>query len=259
MKNDLYEHIIYDTGFVTKTDVNGKITFVNQNLCDISGYSKDELIGKTHKILKSLDTNNNIHKELWTTILKGDTWKGVFNNSSKNGKIFYMDTSIYPIKNKDNKIEEFIAFSTNLTHYIDLITYDKLTGLRNRDIFKNDIDSTKEYICIVVNIDSFSDITEFYGGLVGDEVIKETANRLKKIFKGSLIYRLQGDEFAILKQLPLNYDNNIIEDMAKYKLKSIFDSTYSIEDIDIHIRSRNSHTQFRYRQSINFIFLALYL
>ncbi|MEA2017452.1 MAG: EAL domain-containing protein [Campylobacterota bacterium] len=235
MQNNLYEHIIYDTGFVTKTDLKGDINFVNQNLCDISGYSKDEFLGKTHSFLKSDDTSSEIYKELWNTILQGDTWKGIFKNKTKSGKAFYMDTSIYPIKNKDNKIEEFVSFSTNLTQYIDLITYDNLTGLRNRDTFKNDIDSTKEYICIVINIDNFSDITEFYGGFIGDDVIKETAKRLLKVFKGSLVYRLQGDEFAILKQLPISYDSKIIEDMAKYKLKSIFDNVFNIEDIAIHI------------------------
>jgi len=235
MQNNLYEHIIYDTGFVTKTDIDGKITFVNKNLCDISGYSKEDFIGKTHSFLKSLDTNDKTHKELWDTILSGKTWKGIFKNNTKDDKPFYMDTSIYPIKNKNNKVEEFVSFATNLTHYIDLITYDRLTGLRNRDTFKNDLDSTKEYICVVINIDSFSDITEFYGGLVGDKVIQETANRLVKIFKGSLVYRLHGDEFAILKQLPITYNPQVLEDMTKYKLKSIFETMYHIDDIDIHI------------------------
>jgi len=235
MQNNLYEHIIYDTGFVTRTDTSGIINFVNENYCKISGYTKEEFIGHTHNFLKSLDTNEKFYNELWDTISQGKTWKGIFKNCSKNGKAFYMDTSIYPIKNKSGVIEEFVSYSTNLTHYIDLITFDRLTGLRNRDMLKSDIDTSKEYMCIVVNLDNFSDITEFYGGLVGDDVIKETSKRLTKVFKGSFLYRLQGDEFAILKQLPRHYDKAKIEEVAKYKLRSIFDSSYNIEDLDIVI------------------------
>jgi len=235
MQNSLYEHIIYDTGFVTKTDLEGKISFVNENYCNISGYRDNELLGNTHSCIKSIDTDPKIYKKLWDTILQGKTWKGIFKNISKHGKPFYMDTSIYPIKNENGEVLEFISFSSNLTHYIDLITYDQLTGLRNRDTFKKDIDQSKNYLCIVINIDNFSDITEFYGGLVGDEVIIKVANKLDEVFKGSYAYRLQGDEFAILKQLPKVYNKSELINVSKYKLKSIFDSSFFIDDIEILI------------------------
>ena len=233
MKNELYEHIIYDAGFVTKTDIDGTITFINDNYCNISGYKKDEVIGKTHKLFACDEVDPKIYKTLWKTIYEGNIYKRIFKNISKAGKPFYMDTSIYPIKNSDGQIVEFVSFSTNLTHYIDLITYDQLTGLRNRDTFKNDLIDGKTYMCIVVNIDNFSDITEFYGGLVGDSVIKEVAHRLENIFMGSLVYRLQGDEFAILKQLPNKYDKEILQNMMKYKLKSLFENSFCKNDLDI--------------------------
>ena len=178
MKNELYENIIYDVGFVTKTDIDGNITFINDNYCTISGYKKDEVIGKTHELFALDDNNVKVYKTLWKTISEGKVYKSIFKSISKMGKPFYLDTSIYPIKNADGQIVEYILFSTNLTRYIDLITYDKLTGLRNRDTFRNDIIEGKTYMCIVVNIDKFSDITEFYGGIVGDNVIKEVAHRL---------------------------------------------------------------------------------
>lgn len=235
MKNELYEHIIYDAGFVTKTDIHGKITYINDNYCNISGYKKDEVIGKTHKVFASRDIDPKIYKALWNTILQGKIYKRIFKNIGKNGKPFYMDTSIYPIKDDTNQIIEFVSFSTNLTHYIDLITFDKLTGLRNRDTFKSDLQNGKPYMCIVVNIDNFSDITEFYGGTVGDDVIKETAQRLEKIFRGSYVYRLQGDEFAVLKQLPQKYDMEVLQNMAKYKLRSLFENSFCKNDLDILI------------------------
>lgn len=233
MKNELYEHIIYDSGFVTKTDLNGNITFINENYCHISGYKENEVTGQTHKIFSSNETDSKVYKSLWKTILEGKVYKRIFKNIAKCGKPFYMDTSIYPIKDTDDNIVEFVSFSTNLTHYIDLITFDQLTGLRNRDTFKSDICEGKTYMCIVVNIDNFSDITEFYGGLVGDRVIKEVAQRLENIFVGSFVYRLQGDEFAILRQLPQKYDTEALQNTMKYKLKSLFENSFCKNDLDI--------------------------
>ncbi len=235
MKNELYEHIIYDAGFVIKTDINGQITYINDNYCNISGYKKDEIIGQTHSIFASHDVDPQIYKTLWATILEGKIYKRIFKNITKNKEPFYMDTSIYPIKDQSNNIVEFVSFCTNLTHYIDLITYDKLTGLRNKDTFKKDIIEGNSYMCIVVNIDNFSDITEFYGSDVGDSVIQETARRLDKIFKGSLVYRFQKDEFAILKQLPQKYEAEIFQNTAKYKLKSLFENSFCKDDLDIFI------------------------
>jgi c-di-GMP phosphodiesterase len=235
MQNNLYEHIIYDSGFVTKTNLAGEIIFINDNYCKISGYSSDEVLGKTHKIFHHKSKEHTTAKELWDTILSGKTFKTIFTNITKDGRKFYMDTSIYPIRDKKNNIVEFIAFSTNLTHYIDLIQYDSLTGLRNKDTLKNDIVQGNNYMCIVVNIDSFSDITEFYGGLVGDSVIKETAKRLESVCKDSIVYRLQGDEFAILKLLGKNYDETLLENDARYKIRSIFENTFCKDELDILI------------------------
>lgn len=235
MLNNLYKNIIYDTGLVSKTDLDGKIQFINDNYKLLTGYETDEIIGQTHSILKSKDTAPIFYEELWNTITQGDIWKGVFKNISKNGKTFYLDTAIYPYKNKQGEIVEYISYSSDITYYIDLITYDQLTGLRNRDALKKDIDVTKSYICVVINIDNFSDITEFYGGFIGDDVIKETAHRLQNVFKGSLLYRLQGDEFAILKQVPLHYEEQKLIDVIKYKLKSIFESSYYLDGLEILI------------------------
>lgn len=235
MINNLYKDIIHDTGFVTKTDLNGKIQFINDNYIALSGYELNDIIGNTHNIFKSKDTSPLFYEDLWNTITKGNIWKGIFKNIAKDGTDFYLDTVIYPFKNEQGEILEYVSFSSDITYYIDLITFDQLTGLRNRDMLKSDLDSTKSYICAVVNIDNFSDITEFYGGFTGDDVIKETANRLKKVFKGSLIYRLQGDEFAILKQVPQNYEEQKLIDVFKYKLKSIFENTYYIDGLEILI------------------------
>ncbi len=235
MDKIICKHIIDDNCYIVKTDIDGNITYVNENFCDISGFAKNELIGNTHSKVKSVDTSSEFYANMWDTISKGNIWKGVIKNSTKYGKDFFMETSIYPVIDTQGKIKEYISFGNDLTHYLDIITYDQLTGLKNRDSLKNDINNIRSYICVIVNLDNFSEITEFYGGLVGDKILIETANRLVHIFKGSVVYRLQGDEFAILKILPIRYKKEDIEDIMINKLKSTFDNAYFIDDIEIHI------------------------
>ena len=235
MDRIVYEKIVDDNCYISKTDINGTITFVNENYCKISAYNEDELIGQTHSKIRSTETDEKIYKDIWQTILSGKVWKGILKNSNKFGREFFMDTSIYPVFNNDGDIEEFISFGNDLTHYLDIITYDRLTGLKNRDSLKQDINNIKNYICVIVNLDNFSDITEFYGGLIGDQVLVETANRLVTIFKGTTIYRLQADEFAILKVLPNKYDKDELEDMMKNKLRSTFEDSYFIDELEIHV------------------------
>ena len=215
MNSVVCERIIDDNCYISKTDLDGKITYVNKNFCKISAYEEDELIGATHSLIKSIDTTTDTYKNMWATILSKKVWKGVLKNSTKFGREFFMDTSIYPVIDNNGDIEEFISFGNDLTHYLDIITYDQLTGLKNRDSLKHDINNIKNYICVIVNLDNFSDVSEFYGSIVGDNVLIETSKRLVNIFKGSTIYRLQADQFAILKILPQKYNKSQLEDIMK--------------------------------------------
>jgi len=235
MDHTVYKQAIHDNGYLTKTDIEGNITFVNDNFCKISGYSKDELIGKKHSIIKSYNIKQNLFEDMWKTILDGKRWNGIVENIAKDGTPFYMDTNIYPVKNEKGEIVEFIAFRNNLTHYIHLLNFDTLTGLKNRDSLKNEIETDKTYILTVVNIDNFSEINEFYGGFIGDKIIIECAKRLKNIFSGSSVFRLHGDEFAILKQLPFKYKKEEISNIVKNKLKSIFERSFYIDEIELPV------------------------
>lgn len=71
MNNIVCERIIEDNCYISKTDLNGVITYANNNFCKISAFDEDELLGQTHSILKSIDTTNDTYKEMWDTILLG--------------------------------------------------------------------------------------------------------------------------------------------------------------------------------------------
>ncbi len=81
----------------------------------ISGYTKDDLIGKSHNIVRHKDTPDKIFKELWETINNKKTWSGIIKNRKKNGDFYIVDTIIKPILDINGEIEEFVALRNDIT------------------------------------------------------------------------------------------------------------------------------------------------
>ncbi|WP_051489023.1 PAS domain-containing protein [Aliarcobacter faecis] len=112
-----YKNAIDESSIVSKSNKSGKITFVNDKFCEISGYSKEELIGKNHNIVRHQSMPKDFFKNLWTTILNKEIFRGVIVNRKKDGNPYYVDTTIVPIVDKNGEIIEFIAvtrYNTNL-------------------------------------------------------------------------------------------------------------------------------------------------
>lgn len=111
-----YQDATNNSSIVSKTDIHGIITYVNDEFCNISGYSKDELIGKNHNIIRHPDNPRKIYKKLWDTVkVKKKIYKGLLRNQDKNGKSYYVKTTIKPILDKSNNITEYIALRDDIT------------------------------------------------------------------------------------------------------------------------------------------------
>ncbi|MEO1923221.1 MAG: PAS domain S-box protein [Nautiliaceae bacterium] len=89
---------------ISKTDLKGVITYVNHPFCKLSGYSKEELIGKPHNIIRHPDMPKSVFKELWEKIEKNSSWRGFVKNLRKDGKYYWVEAFIEPIfDEKGNK------------------------------------------------------------------------------------------------------------------------------------------------------------
>lgn len=110
-----YERAINEHSIVAKTDLRGVITFVNDMFCEVSGYEREEVIGKTHKIVNSGHHSKDFFQDMWGTIKSGKKWRATIQNKKKNGVYYWVDTTITPIKNLDNEIIEYIAIRTEVT------------------------------------------------------------------------------------------------------------------------------------------------
>jgi PAS domain S-box-containing protein len=100
---------------VVITDINGNIEYVNKKFVDLTGYTKEEAIGKNPSLLKSGETNKNEYYNLWETILTGKTWEGEFKNKKKNGEFYWETVKITPVIDANDKIINFIAIKHDIT------------------------------------------------------------------------------------------------------------------------------------------------
>jgi len=92
-----YLNVINQTALVSKTDLLGDITYVNDMFCGISGYTEEELIGQSHNIVKHPDTPIETFQDLWETIRSGQRWEGKLKNRSKDGEAYFVKSNIIPI------------------------------------------------------------------------------------------------------------------------------------------------------------------
>jgi len=115
-----YQEAIENSNIVSKTDINGIITFVNDEFCKISGYSYDELIGSNHNIVRHPDIPKSNFTLLWDTILSKTPYKATVKNLTKDGKTVYLNTTITPILDENSQIKEFIAIRYDVTKEVEL-------------------------------------------------------------------------------------------------------------------------------------------
>jgi len=117
---------------VTITDVDGKLLFVNQLFCDVTKYSKEELMGaKPHELLNSGFHDKAFYDEIWNTLKKGDAWKGDVKNKAKDGSFFWTLTTIMPFLDDANKPYKFIAIRRDITDKVEADERLKVTLAEN--------------------------------------------------------------------------------------------------------------------------------
>ena len=105
---------------VSKTNPKGIITYVNDKFCETSKYSREELIGKSHNIVRSPDVSKSIFKNMWDTIQNKEIWNGLVKNRAKDGTSYFVEATIMPILDSQGEIFEYISMRTDITKEIEL-------------------------------------------------------------------------------------------------------------------------------------------
>jgi len=188
-----YEELTNYSSIVSKTDTKGIITYANDAFCKLSGYTKDELIGKNHNIIRHPDNPSHIYKNMWKTI-KNDKkiWQGLIRNMAKDGSSYYVKTTIKPILDEENNIIEYIALRSDVT--------DIMNPKKQLEDF---IESTSNPLAIMVKIDAFEDIAKLYGNNISrkieDEFTKTFMEQRPKECEFDKIYPLGDGKYVFAK------------------------------------------------------------
>ena len=111
-----YQEAIDVATIVSKTDLKGRIKYANDEFCRISGFNRDELMGRPHNIVRHKDMPKEAFKDMWATIKSKQPWLGIVKNKTKYGGSYWVNTTVYPILNsEDASIDEYIAIRSNIT------------------------------------------------------------------------------------------------------------------------------------------------
>lgn len=199
------QHVI-----VSSTDREGKITDVSTAFSNITKYKKEELIGRTHSIIKNNSNSPEFYQKLWDTIINGHIWKGEIQNQNKSGTPFWLSTIITPEYDEFGNPSGYIAISHDISdkkRIEEISITDQLTKIYNRykldemfgEEIQNAINHDTPLSIIIIDIDKFKSVNDTYGHLVGDLVLIEIATLIKNnVRKQDIFGRWGGEEFLIL-------------------------------------------------------------
>ncbi|WP_321468717.1 diguanylate cyclase [Halarcobacter sp.] len=227
-ENDRLLEIIDENVLISITDKDGIIIDVSSSFCEFVGYTKEELLGNTHKILKHEDNPSDFYKNMWETIKKGEVFRTEIRNRKKSNEICWANLTITPLF-QDGEIENFIAIrqdTTNKKKLEEIAIHDDMTGLYNRrylnEVIEKEIRRIKREDSILslvtIDVDYFKKYNDTYGHPEGDIVLIEVARVLKEHAQRATdyIFRMGGEEFGIIfSDLSIEKSLDFVKDIVK--------------------------------------------
>ncbi len=222
-------------GFIV-TEIDGTIIYINSAFTEITGYDKNDVLGDTHRILKSGAYSQSFYESLWSCILCGRIWRGEILNKRKNGELYYQLTAIAPVKDDRGKIVKFVSIIQDVTERKQMeqklqkmAHYDQLTTLANRTLFFEYLDEkllaaneSRALALMFIDLDGFKEVNDTLGHESGDSILKVVAKRItESVSDDGFVARMGGDEFTVIISESVDIESikecasKIIEEIGK--------------------------------------------
>lgn len=195
-------------------DANNRILRINSAFTRMTGYSREDVIGKTTAILKSGRHDQAFYQAMWASLAEKKFWQGEIWDRRKNGQIYLKWLTITAVSGPDGKVHNYVGTFTDLSTHKEakeviyrLAFYDPLTNLPNRRLLYDRMDmvlsnmarSLHHGAVLMIDLDGFKMINDTKGHAIGDQLLIEVAQRLKScIREGDTVARLGGDEFVVM-------------------------------------------------------------
>lgn len=212
-KQDYYIHQIHELSYAVTIDAKTlNILWVSQSFCDLTGYSKKELLGQSYlKTLAYRIKSPEEIKQIREKVMSGQVWKGEIEGHKKSGEPYWVQITFTPEKDFFGKVVRILSTRVDVTDKkrVELLSItDELTGLFNRryynDVIEREVSRTRrsrsKLSVIMIDIDHFKKINDTYGHHNGDEVLKQLASLIRSHFTrgDDFVFRVGGEEFLVL-------------------------------------------------------------
>ncbi len=230
------------------TDANGVIVHVNAAYERMSGYSRSEVVGQKPSVLKSGKHRPEFYQRLWTTILSGRPFRAEFTNRRRDGELYVTEQVIAPIRGTDGTITHFVSTGRDVSERKRIESeleerayYDVLTGLPSQRLFR---ERSKQALALArrhgntaallyADLDGFGAVNTTHGRGVGDQVLKNVAERLRQSTRESdALARVAADEFVVL--LSEVSDEDAIGRVAR-RIRESLGKPFQIGDVAVRV------------------------
>jgi diguanylate cyclase (GGDEF)-like protein/PAS domain S-box-containing protein len=209
-----YVDLIDKNVITSTTNLQSTILSVSSAFCEISGYTKEELIGQNHRIVRHPDMPKSLSGDMWKTLSSDQVWQGEIKNKNKAGNYYWVFSTIYPIFNDAGKKIGYTAIRHDITdkkRVEELSVTDGLTAIYNRRYFDqifpkflNSVKRNNDFVCFyMIDVDYFKLYNDNYGHQAGDDVLVQIASVMRNSLRRSddYCFRLGGEEFGILMRV----------------------------------------------------------
>lgn len=196
------------------TDAQTRIVAVNSAFSCVTGYSADEVVGRTPAILKSGLHDDEFYRAMYASLKKNDGWQGEIRNRRKDGEMYLEWLNVSTIRNESGEIDFYIGVFSDISNQEEmkkrlhrLAYYDELTGLPNRALLYDRLSQELAHAkrdasmmaILFIDLDGFKMVNDLYGHFAGDQFLREVAERLAFcVREGDTLSRMGGDEFVAL-------------------------------------------------------------